>query len=84
MDHRASAEHLLDLAATERDAAWAQVFATRAMAHATLAGLLRPIKAAAPAFEHHSPAPPPVIWCSTDRDMSAEPIVVWRGQDLRD
>lgn len=83
MDHRASAEHLLDLAATERDAAWAQVFATRAQAHATLAGLLQPSFQITPRGEHHVSPPPTTIWCSTDRD-EMDPIVIWRGKDLRD
>lgn len=91
MDHRASAEHLLDLAATERDAAWAQVFATRALAHATLAGgLPQPSFQITPRGEHHVSPPQqvwptvtPQVWCSTDRD-EMDPIVIWRGKGLVD
>lgn len=82
LNHAAEAERLLAFLTADYhgDADWAQVLATRALAHATLAGLLTPVQVAPRAFEYHSPA---TIWCSTDRD-EMDPIVVWRGKGLRD
>jgi hypothetical protein len=91
VNHRAAAEHLLDLAATERDAAWAQVFAARALAHATLAGPVAPAHSApvvvnvplrSSSSEQVWPEPPRV-WCSTDRELLDEPIIAFQGEKVQ-
>lgn len=86
MDHKAEAEELLRQSATERDAAWAQVLATRALGHATLAALLAPIKLAPLTTQttpqHVWPDPGPRIWSSTDHDVANEPVIVFRGKDV--
>lgn len=94
LNHAAEAERLLAFLTADYhgDADWAQVLATRALAHATLAGLPKPIRVTAPQGRltvDMMPAPQqvwptaPQVWCSTDRD-EMDPIVIWRGKDLRD
>lgn len=86
MDHEAEAERLLRVAGVERDVAWAQVFATRALGHASLAALLAPIKLAPlttqTSPQHVWPDPGPRIWSSTDHDVANEPVIVFRGKDV--
>lgn len=92
VDHFAEAERLLDLSCAERDMAWAQVFATRAQAHATLAGLAgldKPGRISLPDSGERmlqwvdQDRPQPVqIWCSTDRDVTTEPVIVFQGKDV--
>lgn len=87
MDHKAEAERLLRVAGVERDVVWAQVFATRALGHATLAAAIP-----APIGLPKSPAqlwpgeiwpdPGPRIWCSTEHDVANEPVIVFCGKDV--
>lgn len=86
LNHAAEAERLLAFLTADYhgDADWAQVLATRALAHATLAGLPKPIRVDMPPAQQIWPERGgPVVWCSTDRD-EMDPIVIWRGKDLRD
>lgn len=86
MDHMAEAERLIALSCEERDAAWAQAWATQALVHATLAAIPAPIimlpNTSRTSPQHVWPDPGPRIWCSTDHDVANEPVIVFRGKDV--
>lgn len=90
MDHKAEAEELLRQSATELDSAWAQVLATQALAHATLAAIPAPILML-PSLtqtplrdpQYVWPDPGLRIWCSTEHDVANEPVVVFQGDKVR-
>lgn len=87
MDHKAEAERLIALSCEERDAAWAQAWATQALVHATLAAIPAPIglpKSPAQLWPGEIwPDPGLRIWCSTEHDVANEPVVVFQGDKVR-